>query len=89
MEPHDAAFAVALCWYGQEVCRVRGERLTAQAADNIRSIAAALQICSVRTAPQLGFNFEAEPLWRLDALRIAKNCVMKSGEAAQVPRSLT
>lgn len=86
MTEHDAIYAVALHWYWQEMCLSRGERLTLRAAENVREIAAALQIFAGKTAAQLGFDFEADSVWSLDALRIAKSCVKRSGNAEQVRR---
>ena len=89
MAIHDAIYAVALHWYGLEQCSARGERLTPRAASNIREIAASFQIYPEHTASQLGFDFDADSLWPLEAIRIAKNCVRRYRGAEQVQRLCT
>lgn len=84
MNIDDAIYAAVLHWYGQEVCRPRRERLTLLAANNIRLIAASFQVRPERTAGQLGFDFDKEPAWTLDAIRIAKICVSRCGCLGQV-----
>lgn len=84
MRADDAVYALALHWYGHEVCPARGEQLTILAASNIRLIARTLQVRVERSAPQLGFTFEGEPLWPLDAVRIAKSCVKRNACVDQV-----